>query len=113
MLSTMKFERPLMAGNGVFEVPFGFTTSAGGVATLLHSFGGQLTIARDTNTYTITFPAAWGKTLSLLVSQLQATQVTCAVTDTPASKTIVFAFTGAFNSGKVMGNLIGSHTADG
>ncbi len=69
-----------------------------GDATLGDDLNNTVSVARATNTYTLTFKYSWAKTKGLNVFNPVAATINCVPTATPASGTIACAFSGSVTS---------------
>jgi hypothetical protein len=113
MEGTMMGNRPWQLGNGVGRAVVEFTTNGSGVPTLTHSYGGQVTVAQATNTYTITFASGWGKTYGLAVCFDGAATIECTRTESASAGTITLAFGAAVNTKRITATLDFSHNVEG
>ncbi len=105
--------RPWMPGNGPCVFAVEFTTNGAGVPTLTHNYGGTVSVAQATNTYTITCPGVWGKTYALSVAFDGAATIECTRTESATAGTITLAFGAAMNSKRITALLHFSHSVEG
>lgn len=78
-----------------------FTTDASGLVTMLHDHDGQTSVAKASNTYTVSFPGPWSKTQCVIVTHALAATVNHVLTVDEAAGTVAIAFSGAIASSRV------------
>lgn len=100
-------------GGEVIVIGLRFTTDGSADETLADNYGGLVSIARSTNTYTITLPGSVGKIYSVVVGHALTATVNCTPSFTTTAGTVALAFSGAIASNTVDVTIIASATYRG
>ena len=98
------------AGGDMIAIPFSFQTDGSNDPTFVVSgtttaMKGQVSIARATNAYTLTFKFNWYETRAVVVAHTAAATINCTPTSTAASGTVTLSFSAAMTSQRVDGTI--------
>lgn len=90
--------QPYVLGGDCMFLPVSVVIDGSGDATLADDLNGLVSVARSTNTYTLTFKGNWAKTKFKTINNPVAATINCPLTITASAGTVACAFSGAVTS---------------